>query len=137
MQILTDINPIRAQVRPEQLQGFALVRGNVASVIDHHVESAHLSHRLFEESTVRLRADPNLSVSTIEFLTARIDIDPEHDRFRPKISAPERQGPSLRHADLEQPKRASSKPRQVSIVNREVVSPLVNDQTVVLVEERV
>src|SRR4051794_29678506 len=103
----------------------------MAAVVDDDVGLTEFSRDLCEKGGISLVADADFDLVFGELATPRVHIDPDDAGMRAEKAFPHLERTALATADLDQHRVPIGEAREVLLVDREVMLPLVNDAAVV------
>ena len=134
MIVFAEVDPARLQVRIELAQRGDLLDHGVAAVVDDDVDVRELLADAGEERGVGLVADQDGGRVVLELLAARVDVDTDDPCPGAEVVVPHLQRAAVEHADLEHHRLPAAEALEVTVVDLEVVMPLV-DQPAAVGEE--
>ena len=88
MQILDHVETAFGQARIQDFQALADMGRDMAAIVQHQVDSAHLVDNGIQEIGIILRPDPHLAGLAIKPRTGRVDVDAEDLCLGPQVFAP-------------------------------------------------
>ena len=135
VQVFAQVHPVRNHQREQCLEGSNLLLHGVPAVVDQDVDGRQRVGQRAQELAIALVANEDLHAGLFEALAVRVDVDAEDLGLGAEVVAPHLHRPALRHPELHDVDRPVAKPREVAVVDLEIVIPLVNQPAGVLVEE--
>ena len=126
MRVLAEIHTVFVYERKQFLEGSDLLLHPMATIVDEDVYAWNLLSQRTQETPVCLIPNKYLDPVFFQSLAVRIDVDPKHSALRPKIMLPHLQRSALRHAEFDDMNIGAPKPREVPLIDFEIVLPLVN-----------
>lgn len=134
VQVLDDVATTDGQVWPQSFDAGYLMFRKVASIINDDIPTTVLLTDGVEEMWVGLVADMDGNALLRQLAHTRFDVD-AHDRtVTTEIFPPHLQRATMRDTDLEERRPFAAIRREVFLVDREVVDPLVDQSAIVLLE---
>ncbi len=98
----------------------------MAAVVDDDVDARKAPPHLGEKLPVRLVADQDADAILLERPAARVDVEADDLRARAEVLAPHLQRAAVEHADFQHHRRSAAEGGEVTVVDLEVVVPLLD-----------
>jgi hypothetical protein len=134
MDILDQEHGIRGEVRVELLERSDLLAHGVPTVLDEDIDRSDLCRKGPQELPVLLITDEHLDAPPSEPGAARVDVDATDRCLAAEVVTPHLERATLVDAELEDHDRPAPKAFEVTVVDVEVVNPLVDLPTAVRAE---
>ena len=134
MYVLGQIDTTLFDCRIHFLKRDDLLPHGVAPIVDHDIERAVFLAKLGMCLPVLLVANDNFDAGFSKRCATRIDVHANNLRLRPKIMLPHLQRAAMKNAVLQQPYRLAAESAEMSLVNTEVVPPLVNKAAGIIIK---
>ncbi len=109
---------------------------DVAAIVEHHIGDAELVDHRAQEASVALVADAHQDLVLGKGRALWPHIQADDDRVRAEKLRPELQRAAFAATNLNKHHRSTYEAREVALVDREVVLPLVGDPPVMVEEQR-
>src|SRR6185437_3789360 len=126
-QVFAGIDAVFLEVRKQRAERDKLVFIGMTAVVDNDIEGAGFRRDAFEEDGIALAADEDFGAGRFESLATRIDVDADDARLWSEILAPDFQRAATGDADFHQRDVVVAEAREVSVVDLEIMLPLVDD----------
>lgn len=101
VRVLHDVQPVVGKAGEKGLEGCPLVATDVATIVEHDVNSAHLVHDRSEERGVVLGTDAHLGFVVVKAGAIRSDVDAKDGGAGTEVRAPKFQRAALAHSYLQ------------------------------------
>jgi len=131
VQVLDEVHGVLRHLGVKKLEGGNDVVHVVAAVVKDDLRDAELLDDPGQKRQIRLVANAHMNPRALELCTGRVDIDADDRGVWPEKALPHLERTALGNADLEHRHASVDPGSQVSLVRREVVTPLVDDLIVV------
>jgi hypothetical protein len=126
VKILDHVDATVVQLRKEKAEAGPDVIHMMASIIEDHIYASHFFYNGSQERWIILRADANATGDAVEAGARLINIYAIDNGVFPEIFAPHREAAALGDTDFEKSDRLIPKNRKISVINRDIVMPLID-----------
>ena len=134
VKILANIKAGRSKMGIENFKGVDLLLHDMSAIVNDNVKTGQLLYQPVKEVPVSLVSNKNRSLFVFKVLAVRIDVDAKEFGRWSKVVFPHLEGTTVRHTYLQDMNICSSPLREITIVNIEIMGPLVDEIARVVVE---